>query len=63
MKVTANIIRDIVKGEDAKSCVKLADTLRMDYGFTYGRIWRMVSNVTGISAADWDELLYEGENA
>lgn len=61
MKLTANIIRDVVNGKDATMCVKIADTLRMS-GFNYGRIYRLVSNVTGISEADWDALLYEGEN-
>ena len=59
MRVTANIIRDAVKGEDAHTCGKIAETLRFDYGMKYGQIWRMVSNVTGISQADWDELLQE----
>lgn len=61
MKVTANIIRDAVKSEDAKICGKIAETLRFEYGMTYGRIWRMVSNVTGISQADWDELMQEAD--
>jgi hypothetical protein len=61
VRVTANIIRNIVKGKDTKGCVLLADTLRNGYSMTYGQIWRMVSNVTGISQADWDELLREGE--
>jgi hypothetical protein len=61
MKITANIIRDAVKNEDAWTCGKIAEALRLDYGFNYGRIWRLVSNATGINAADWDALLYESE--
>lgn len=61
MKVTANIIRDAVKSEDAGICGKIAETLRFEYGMTYGKIWRLVSNVTGISEADWDALLQESE--
>jgi hypothetical protein len=61
VRVTATVIREIVKGKDAKGCVLLSDTLRHGYKMTYGQIWRMVSNVTGINQADWDELLQEGE--
>jgi len=60
MNVTANLIRQVVEGEDAKGCVIVADALRA-HGFNYSRTWRMVSNLTGISQADWDELLQEGE--
>lgn len=61
MKVTANIIRDTVKGGNARACVRIAETLRFEYDMDYGKTWRMVNNLTGISMADWDELLREGE--
>ena len=61
MRITANVIRDTVKGGNARGCVRIAETLRFEYGMDYGKTWRTVSNVTGISMADWDALLQEGE--
>jgi hypothetical protein len=61
VRVTATVIRDVVKGGNARGCARIAETLRFEYGMDYGKIWRMVSNVTGINQADWDELLREGE--
>lgn len=59
MKVTTETIRIAVESKDASLCGKLAETMRFDYGMDYGKIWRTVSNVTGISMADWDELMQE----
>ncbi len=61
MRITANVIRDTVKGGHARGCVLIAETLRSEYDMDHGKAWRTVSNVTGISRADWDELLREGE--
>mgnify|MGYP000739872249 CR=1 FL=1 len=61
MKLTANIIRDTVSSGNARACVRIAETLRFEYSMDYGKSWRMVNNLTGISMADWDALLLEGE--
>lgn len=61
MRVTADTIRTAVESENASLCGKIAETLRFEYGMNYGKIWRTVSNVTGISMADWDQLLQESE--
>ncbi len=61
MKITANIIRDVVSSGNARGCVRIAETLRFEYDMDYGKTWRMVSNLTGISQPDWDALLQEGE--
>ncbi len=61
MRITADTIRTAVNSGNGKLCGKIAETLRFEYGMKYGQIWRMVSNVTGISQADWDELLQEAE--
>jgi len=53
-------IRTAVKGEDAAACGKFTADLRAR-GFNYSGIYRLVSNITGIGAAEWDALLYEAD--
>lgn len=61
MRVTANIIKDAVRNKDGRVCAAIAETLRFEYGFDYAKTYLYVSKATGISEADWDELLQEGE--
>lgn len=49
-------IRDAVANDDAAAVGRIADDMR-GRGFTYSRTWRLFNNVTGINAADFDELL------
>ena len=61
MKITGNLIRQVVCEEDAKGCAQVAEAMKM-IGYTAAEIERMVKSVTGIDAAEWDELVRVGES-
>ncbi len=54
-------IRQAVKEQDAATVGRIVTDLR-DRGFKYSATFRLVSNITGISSADWDELLYQADH-
>ena len=48
--------------QDAEEVAAVIDFLRFADGFTYDECYEMAAELTGISPALWDELLYEADS-
>lgn len=58
---TKEAVHAAIEQKDAARVGRIADMLRAK-GLNYGETWRFFSNITGISMADYDELLYEADH-
>lgn len=58
-----NSIRNAVALGDAIAAGRAADTYRFKYGATYNQIQARFQELTGISANDFEQLMYEADSA
>jgi len=57
----ADAIRRAVEDQNPKMALRIAGHLRHRLGLDYAGSWELVHRASGASQAEWDALLYEGE--
>ena len=54
-------LRDAIERRDARQVGRIVELLRFGCGKNYEQCHAIAHDLTGISLADWDELLYEAD--
>ena len=54
-------LRQAIEAGDVREIGAIVDLLRFRFGANYRHCFSLARKVSGISAGDWDELLYEAD--